>query len=81
MRRKARSVLVGVLYLASLLCFACTVCVLMVFLGDSGGSLQSHHAGLDPSQKGGLVIAYALASAGLAIWIGLWRWLKVEPEE
>jgi len=37
--------------------------------------------GFQENVRHGWLIAYALASVGVALWIGLWRWLKVEPGE
>ena len=78
LRKKIRSAVTFGIYLVSMLCFACAVCVLMVCCGDSGGSFQHHHVGLDASEKGGLVIAYVLASIGVTLWIFLGRMDKAE---
>lgn len=75
-REKVRGAVVGVMYFVSLLCIACAVCVLLVCFGDAQGSLERRHAGLDESEKGGLALAYALASAAIALWIGTWRMLR-----
>ena len=73
LREKLKSGLRGAVTFVGYFCFACAVCVLGVCF--DGREVGARHFGLTESQKGLLLIAYALASAGVALWIATNRWL------
>ncbi len=78
LRKKIRDAAACAMGFVSFLSFACAVCV--AGLCFDGHTASGHNLGLDQSQRGLLVITYALFSIGMTLWLVLGRMHKAESQ-